>query len=98
MRVETVVRLQISEVSLTGRTGHYRVDPTKVEDCLAGGGETIGAADGQYLSQEIRPKAERIKRDSSGRRVLELGTEPGCAITKQVVPARRGLVLRRYSY
>src|SRR5512146_1329695 len=95
--VELVVRLGSHEVPIGLAAEQRRVNTREIKNGLSAGCKTVSSNKAYRSAKKVGAGSERIKRFAGRARIVKRETEARCAITHQVVPALRSLILRSYS-
>src|SRR5207249_8349619 len=90
-----IVGLRLERPDAGLRIEKLGVGAPKIQNCLSRGAVPIGAADGYRLTEIVGPETKRVEGRPCRRGVVEMESKRGGGHTEQIVPVRRGLVLRR---
>src|SRR5215831_4690661 len=98
MWIETEVRLGVDRVELAGAAGGRRITPGKVQNRLPCRAEPVGAANGNSLTYKVKPQSESVVEGNSAGCGIHILQAQACrGISKQIVPAFGGLVLKGHT-
>src|ERR1044071_2656141 len=100
MGSKCVIGLEGQQITIVKNEKPLGIVAGEIEDGLAGGAETVGAANRHHLAEKIRSgiKSRKwIKGSARGCGVHKLGVLARGAVAQQIMPTRSGLVLQRRS-
>src|SRR5262249_33561145 len=98
MWIQTEVRLRVDGVELAGAAGGRWITAGKVQNRLPGCAESVAAANRNSPANKVKPQSESVVEGDSARGGIHiLQTQASRAVSKQIVPALRGLVLKGHT-